>query len=88
MSSDRLKTKGVEIEHNNMDNKQSYSISLLSCFLDALSVLFSPLNRDDDDDDDHHPMLDDKSIGDQKNMVSSNAMAQKQFRQVHQIKGA
>lgn len=71
---------GVQIEHSNM---QSSSISLFSCFLDTLSLFFTSLCGDD-----HHHFIvsEDACIG-EKNIASSNIAAQKQFQQLHQIKG-
>ncbi|KAJ0468899.1 hypothetical protein HanRHA438_Chr14g0657811 [Helianthus annuus] len=68
-----------------MSDTHSFSTPLLSCFLNVLSILFSPLH--DDDYHRHHPILLEDTLIREKNTVSSNIMAQKQFRQLHQIKG-
>ncbi|MFS8009670.1 hypothetical protein Hanom_Chr14g01287681 [Helianthus anomalus] len=68
-----------------MNDTHSFSIPLLSCFLNVLSILFSSLH--DDDHNRHHPILLEDTLIGEKNTVSSNILAQKQFRQLHQIKG-
>ncbi|KAI3747525.1 hypothetical protein L6452_09991 [Arctium lappa] len=85
MSTHQFKTDGLGIERNNhSDMQKRSSISLLSCFLDVLSLFFSPLN----DDNDHHLLvIPEDTHTDEEGGVSSNIIAQKHFRQLHQIKG-
>lgn len=83
MNTNQFETQGTQVEHNKSSNMHSSSFSLFSCLLDALSLLFSSLKRDGE----HHTVTSQDKFISESNARSSNITAQKQFRQLPQIKG-